>query len=63
MITRFQEINNVTEYGKSCQYLVARYTDKDDQFWYWGGFNDLDKAVNCAKEIDGIVRKNLLYKG
>lgn len=36
------------------KYVVARNTD-GDKWWYWGTYDDLNRATNAAKEIDGSI--------
>ena len=47
------KVNNVSEYGKTCKYLVCRVVD--GQAWFYGAWNDYDKALEVAQEIDGVV--------
>lgn len=35
------------------KYIVARYVDT--AWYYWGSWNNKDKAIAVAKEIDGCV--------
>lgn len=34
-------------------YVVARVSE--GKLWYWGRWDDYDKALGVAKEIDGVV--------
>lgn len=34
-------------------YVVARVSE--GKLWYWGRWDDYDKALEVAKEIDGVV--------
>ncbi len=34
-------------------YVVARVSE--GQLWYWGRWDDYDKALEVAKEIEGVV--------
>lgn len=56
MYNTFLNINNVTDTGKKCQYLVARSVD--GKLWFWGGFNDFSRACQCAVSINGTIIKN-----
>ena len=46
-------INNMPESAKNYSFVVVRLVD--DEFWYYGCYNDMNDAVNVADEIDGIV--------
>jgi hypothetical protein len=34
-------------------YVVARVSE--GKLWYWGRWDDYDKALEVAKEIDGVI--------
>ena len=46
-------INNIPEYANEYKYIVA--SDIDNELWFWGAFNDEDKAYAVASEIGGQV--------
>ena len=47
-------IQNVPEYAKNYKYIVARRVD--GELYFWGAWNDKDKANNISHELgDGIV--------
>ena len=50
-IKRQVQINNVSENCK--RYIVARISECE--LWFWGSWDDLDKAREAAKDIDGII--------
>jgi len=47
------KINNLPEYAKDCKYIVARLVD--NEVWFWGAYEDLEKAFQSANEVSGIV--------
>ena len=49
-------INNTPDYAKENKYIVA--IEEDGEFWFWGAFNDFNKAENAAREIEGKIFKN-----
>lgn len=46
------KVNNVPR-GKKCKYIVAR--ECDGELWYWGRWDDKEKAAKIAAEIGAIV--------
>ena len=50
-------IQNVPKYAKNYKYIVARQVD--GEFYFWGAWNDKDKANNISHELgDGIIIVN-----
>lgn len=49
-------INNLPTSANNYKYIVARRID--GTLWYWGAYNDPDKANNVALEIGGEVVAN-----
>ena len=49
-------INNLPAYANGCKYIVARRVD--GELWFWGAWNDRNKANEVATEIDGEVVTN-----
>lgn len=47
------KVNNLHKSPK--EYIVVRYVEND--FWYWGSWDDKNKANEVAKEISGMVIK------
>ena len=47
----FEKINNLPKYAEDKKYIVAR--EIEGELWFWGAYDDLDKAVNAATEIRG----------
>lgn len=51
------EIQNVASYAKDYRYIVAR--NVDGVLWFWGAWNDKNKANAVALELgNGVVVKN-----
>lgn len=48
-------ILNVSTYALTCKYIVARFVD--DEWWYYGAWNDADRAYAAALAEDGQVFK------
>ena len=49
------EICNVPEYAHKYKYWVVRY--HAGYLWYWGAFDDENKAIEAASNEDGMVVK------
>ena len=49
-------IQNVPEYAKNYKYIVARRVD--GELYFWGAWNDRNKANEVAIEISGEVVTN-----
>ncbi len=47
------KVNNVAKYAESKRYIVAR--SLDGELWFWGAWDDEEKAKQAAAEIDGVV--------
>lgn len=47
------KINNMSEYGRGKKFIVFR--EHDGENWYYGAWDDFDKALNEAVEIGGQV--------
>ena len=51
------QINNYKSYADQCKYIVARRVD--EELWFWGAWNDRDKANDVADELgNGVVLVN-----
>lgn len=47
-------VQNVPEYAKNYEYIVARHVD--GEYWFWGAWNDRNKANTIAIELkNGVV--------
>ena len=49
-------INNVPDYASEYKYIVARRVD--GELWFYGAWNDHERANEVALEIGGEVIKN-----
>lgn len=50
-------INNVPDYANDYRFIVARYVD--GEYWFWGAWNDRNKANEVAIELgDASVFEN-----
>lgn len=51
------QINNYKSYADQYKYIVARRVD--EELWFWGAWNDRDKANDVAEELgNGVVLVN-----
>ena len=52
------EINHLPIYAKGYNYIVAR--DVDGELWFWGAWDDRNKANEVALELGkGVVIENI----
>lgn len=49
-------INNLPAYADDYKYIVVRYVD--NEYWFWGAWNDSDLANEAALAIGGEVVTN-----
>lgn len=49
-------INNLPTYANEYKYIVAQRID--NELWFWGAWNDRNKANKVALEIGGEVVTN-----
>lgn len=47
------EVNNMPEEVR--KYVVARIDERDMGLWYWGSWDERDRAQTAAEEIGGVV--------
>lgn len=47
------EMLGVPAYAQECKYIVAQQCD--GEWWFWGAYDELTKAVDAALEIGGRV--------
>lgn len=47
------DVCNVPEYAHKYKYWVVRYSA--GYLWYWGAFDDENKAIDAAINEDGMV--------
>ena len=52
------KINNIPEYAKEYRFIVARKDTDDNSLWFWGAWNNRNKANEVAIEIGGEVVTN-----
>lgn len=53
------KINNMPDYGKDYKYIVA--TLVDGELWFYGAYNEYEKADCAANETDGhLIIENSL---
>lgn len=50
------KINNLPTYATEYRYIVARAID--GAFWFYGAYNDGEKAERAAIECDGEIFRN-----
>jgi len=48
-----KKVYNVAEGAEEYKYIVVNVVDGD--FWYWGAFNNLNRASEVARELKGEV--------
>ena len=49
-------INNMPRYAENYDYIVARRVD--GEYWFWGAWNDRDRANEVALEEGCVVFRN-----
>lgn len=47
------KIKNCPDYVNKYEYVVAR--EVDGEFWFYGAYDDIEKAREVAAEINGIA--------
>ena len=47
------KINNVPQYASNYRYIIARRVDTE--LWFYGAYNDRNKANEVASEVGGIT--------
>ena len=50
------KINNLPAYANEYAYSVARFVD--DELWFYGAYENENRADEVANEINGIVIEN-----
>lgn len=50
------KINNVPKYANDYRFFVVR--EVDDEYWFYGAYDDRNRANNVAMQVDGIVIEN-----
>lgn len=49
-------VKNLSSYAINYKYIVA--SDVDGELWFYGAWNDENKAYEVARDIRGVVIKN-----
>lgn len=52
------EIQNLPEYAKNYKYIVVS-NFLGNEYWFYGAYNDIEKAQRIAQEINGLVKEQL----
>ena len=52
-------VNNVPDYAKDTRFWVV--TRNEDEFWFYGAWDDEKRAKDVAKKIEGYVLMNIKY--
>lgn len=53
-----ENINNFPEYAKEYKYIVVQRID--GELWFWGAWDDRNKANEAALELgNGVVIENI----
>ena len=55
------KINNEPPYAKDYEFIVARKVE--NEYWFWGAYEDGCMADRAASEINGIVFHNVRIQG
>ena len=53
-----EPIKNMPAYAAKYRYIVARRAGDWDDLWFYGAWDEAEKAQEVAKEIDGVVIEN-----
>ena len=54
-------INNKPDYADDYEFVVAR--ERDNEYWFWGAYENGFKAEKAASEICGVVFHNVRIQG
>ncbi len=54
-------IHNCPEYAYDYEFVVARKCD--EEWWFWGAYEDGFTAERAAKEIGGVIFHNVRIQG
>ena len=55
------KINNEPKYASDYEFIVARKVD--NEYWFWGAYEDGFRAEKAAIEIGGVVFHNVRIQG
>lgn len=53
------KINNIPRYSIDYKFFVVR--EIDDEYWFYGAYDNRNRANDVAMQIDGIVIENDFY--
>lgn len=53
-----EPIKNMPAYASKHKYIVARRAGDWDDLWFYGAWDDAEKAQEVANEINGVVIEN-----
>ena len=54
-------IHNKPDYADDYEFVVAR--ERDNEYWFWGAYEDGFRADKAASEIGGVVFHNVRIQG
>ena len=54
-------IHNKPDYADDYEFVVARKCD--NEYWFWGAYEDGFKADKIASEIGGVIFHNVRIQG
>lgn len=54
-------IHNKPDYANDYEFVVAR--ERDNEYWFWGAYEDGFKANKAASEIGGVVFHDVRIQG
>ena len=55
------KINTEPKYANDYEFIVARKVD--DEYWFWGAYEDGFRAEQAALEINGVIFHNVRIQG
>lgn len=53
-----ESVKNMPAYAAKYRYIVAHRAGDWDDLWFYGAWDDAEKAQEVANEIDGVVIEN-----
>lgn len=54
-------IHNKPDYADDYEFVVAR--ERDNEYWFWGAYEDGFRADKAASEIGGVVFHDVRIQG
>lgn len=55
------KINNKPAYANDYEFIVAR--ECDNEYWFWGAYENGFKAEQAATEVNGVIFHNVRISG